>query len=117
MLRDLRLAARMLLQAKGWTAVVLVSLALGIGANTALFSAINGLLLRKLPVIDPDTLVRFRYAGPNEVRTDVLIYGSSAPDAQGREVGAHVLLSDVPAIRRRQPHACPTSLPVRRSAA
>ena len=39
----------MLLQAKGWTTVVVVSLALGIGANTALFSAINGLLLRKHP--------------------------------------------------------------------
>ena len=44
MLRDLRLAARMMLQAKGWTAVILVSLALGIGANTALFTAMNGLL-------------------------------------------------------------------------
>ena len=63
MLRDLRHGVRMLLQAKGWTAVVVVSLALGIGANTALFSAINGLLLKKLPVKDPDTLVRLRYAG------------------------------------------------------
>ena len=40
----------MLLQAKGWTAIVVVSLALGIGANTALFSAVNGMLLTKLPV-------------------------------------------------------------------
>jgi predicted permease len=86
MLRDLRLAARMLLQTRGWTAVVLVSLALGIGANTALFSAINGLLLKKLPVSDPDTLVRFRYAGPNQVRTDVLSYGFIAPDSRGRQV-------------------------------
>ena len=76
----------MLLQAKGWTAVVLTSLALGIGANTALFSAINGLLLKKLPVKDPDTLVRFRQVGANQVRTDVLIYGFSAPDARGRTV-------------------------------
>src|SRR5258705_2452712 len=86
MLRDLRLAVRMLLQAKGWTAVVLVSLALGIGANTALFSAINGLLLTKLPVRDPDALVRLRYAGPNQVRTDVQIYGYTAPDARGRQI-------------------------------
>src|SRR5947208_2388361 len=86
MLRDLRLAARMLLQAKGWTSVVVVSLALGIGANTALFSAINGLLIRKLPVRDPDTLVRFRYAGPNQMRTDVLVYGFTAPDGRGRQI-------------------------------
>ena len=86
MLKDFRLAARMLLRSRSWTAVVLVSLALGIGANTALFSAINGLLLRKLPVSDPDTLVRFRYAGPNEMRTDILIYGFTARDARGRQV-------------------------------
>jgi predicted permease len=86
MVRDLRLAARMLLREKGWTAVVVVSLTLGIGANTALFSAVNGLLLRKLPVRDPDTLVRLRYAGPNQVRTDVLIYGFTAPDDRGRQV-------------------------------
>ena len=50
----------MMLQSRGWTAVVLVSLALGIGANTALFSAMNGLLFRKVPVTDPDRLVRLR---------------------------------------------------------
>ena len=86
MLRDLRLAVRMLAHSKGWTAVVIASLALGIGANTALFSAINGLLLKKLPVRDPDALVRIRYAGPNEVRTDVLAYGFTAPDSRGRVV-------------------------------
>jgi len=76
----------MLLQAKGWTAVVLVCLALGIGANTALFSAIDGLLLRKLPVRDPDSLVKFRSAGPNQVRTDILSYGFTALDSQGRQI-------------------------------
>jgi predicted permease len=86
MLRDLRLAVRLMWQAKGWTAVILVSLALGIGANTALFSAMNGLLFRKLPVSDPDTLVRFGSAGPNQMRTDELVYGFMAPDARGRRV-------------------------------
>ena len=43
MLKDLRHGIRTLLRDKGWTAVVVLSLALGIGANTALFSAINGL--------------------------------------------------------------------------
>ena len=53
MLKDLRHSLRMLSNAKGWTAVVVLSLALGIGANTALFSAVNGLLLTSLPVKDP----------------------------------------------------------------
>jgi predicted permease len=86
MLNDLRIATRILLQAKGWTSVVVLSLALGIGANTALFSAINGLLLKKLPVSDPDGLVRLRYAGPNQVRSDIQIYGYTAPDARGRQI-------------------------------
>src|SRR5258707_6079383 len=78
MLKDLRHGVRTLLQAKGWTAVVVVSLALGIGANTALFSAINGLYLRKLPVRDPDTLVRLKWAGRNDMATNSSDYGSSA---------------------------------------
>src|SRR5262245_57048045 len=80
MFRDLRLAARMLLQAKGWTAVVVVSLALGIGANTALFSAINGLMLRTIPVKDPWTLVRLRSAGRNQMATSTSDYGFTAKD-------------------------------------
>jgi hypothetical protein len=88
MSNDLRLAARLLWRAKTWTVVVVASLALGIGANTALFSAVNGLLIRKLVVADPDTLVRFRHAGPNQMRTDVLVYGYAAPDARGRSVEA-----------------------------
>jgi predicted permease len=75
MLKDLRHAIRMLAGAKGWTAVIVLSLALGIGANTALFSLVNGLLLTKLPVKDPDTLVRFRYVGRNDAVTDSSDYG------------------------------------------
>ena len=78
MLRDLRHGVRTLLKAKGWTAVVVLSLALGIGANTALFSAINGLYLRKLPVKDPDTLVRLRWSGRNDMATSSSDYGSGA---------------------------------------
>jgi predicted permease len=85
MLKDLRHSLRMLLRAKGWTAVVLISLALGIGANTALFSAINGLLLKKLPVSEPDSLVRLRFAGRNEMATNSSDYGLSRPDASGQQ--------------------------------
>lgn len=53
MFKDLRLAVRGLWRAKGWTAVVIVSLALGIGANTAIFTGVNALLLTTIPVEDP----------------------------------------------------------------
>jgi predicted permease len=75
MLKDLRYGARMLLHAKGWTAVVVVSLALGIGANTAIFSALNGMLLTRIPVRDPDTLVRLRFHGRNQMATNSSDYG------------------------------------------
>ena len=75
MLNDLKYAARLLLKSKGWTAIVVLSLALGIGANTALFSAVNGLALRTVPVEDPSSLVRFRHIGPNEMSTSSSEYG------------------------------------------
>src|SRR5882672_7703087 len=86
MLKDLRHAARMLLQAKGWTTVVVLSLALGIGANTALFSAINGLLLKTVPVRDPDTLVRLRWSGKNDMVTSSSDYGYTGTDENGRNI-------------------------------
>ena len=64
MFKDLRHAVRMLLHAKGWTAVVIVSLALGIGANMAIFSGVNALLLTQIPVEDPATLVRSALGRP-----------------------------------------------------
>ena len=77
MWKDLRHGVRSLLRDKGWTTVVVVSLALGIGANAALFSAINGLYLRKLPVRDPDALVRLKWVGRNDMATNSSDYGSS----------------------------------------
>src|SRR4029077_20990822 len=66
------------------TAVVVLSLALGIGANTALFSAVNGMLLTKVPVADPGSLVRLRYAGRNDMVTSSSDYGfmNKTPDGQ-----------------------------------
>jgi hypothetical protein len=75
MIRDLRHAGRLLLRSKGWTLVVVLSLALGIGANTAIFTAINGLLLRSIPVDHPETLVRFRYNGENDMGNNFSSYG------------------------------------------
>jgi predicted permease len=84
--RDLRHALRVLVHDKGWTIVVVLSLALGIGANTALFSAINGLLLTRIPVKDPDTLVRFRWAGRNDMVTSSSDYGFVTRTADGQPV-------------------------------
>src|SRR5262244_1648751 len=64
MFQDLRFGVRMLLKHKGFTMVAVLSLALGIGANTALFSVVDAVLLKTLPVAEPERLVVFAwYAG------------------------------------------------------
>src|SRR5215467_4549856 len=88
MLNDIRLSVRVLLQAKSWSLIVIFSLALGIGANAALFRAVNGILIRKIPVADPDGLVRFLWAGKNDMVTDQNDYGFSRKTTNGLETRA-----------------------------
>ena len=64
MFADLKLAGRLLRRNPGFTATVVAALALAIGANTAIFSVVNAVLLRPLPYPDPDRLVQLRGSTP-----------------------------------------------------
>src|ERR1041384_5104718 len=75
--RDIRYGIRMLTKRPGFTAVAIIALALGIGANTAVFSVINAVLLRPLPFANPDRLVNVWTTRPQRGINKMV---SSCPD-------------------------------------
>src|SRR5437868_207332 len=65
-MNDLKFAFRQLLKNRGFTAVAVITLALGIGTNTAIFSVVNAVLLRPLPFREPERLVTLWERNPKQ---------------------------------------------------
>src|SRR3979409_1052892 len=83
MFQDLRYGFRMLINNQGFTIVAVLSLALGIGANTALFSVVDAVLLKTLPVTEPERLVLFEWQAGVSFRANGFSGTSSVPGPPG----------------------------------
>src|SRR3954447_6554521 len=84
LIRDIRFALRALLRVKGLAAAVVVTLALGIGANAAIFSVVRGVLLRPLVNRDEDRLVYIRQTAPGTGTANMTFSVPEVADLQSR---------------------------------
>jgi putative ABC transport system permease protein len=98
LVQDVRYAFRSYVKAPAFAAIVLTTLALGIGASTAIFSIVNGILIRPLPLPDPDRLV---YATEIQTSTNGGTISTAVPNYLDWRARAHLL--DVVALTRDEP--------------
>lgn len=90
---DVRHAVRQALRNPGLTAIVIFSLAIGIGANSAIFSLVHAMMLRELPVPEPDSLLALQYAEPGDEWHPLLEHihnGRGSRDTSGRPVSLSI---------------------------
>src|SRR5947207_6293101 len=106
MFRDLRYGFRMLLKHKGFTIVAVLSLALGIGANTALFSVVDAVLLKTLPVKEPNRLVLFEWQAGRPFRTNGMrgtFIGGGPPGTRGASMFRYDIFERLQKARAEAP--------------
>lgn len=82
MIADLRFAFRQLIRSRGLTAIAIIALALGIGANTAMFSVVNAILIRPLSFPQSDRLLMIWQTNPEVARMGFPLAPTSVPDFQ-----------------------------------
>jgi predicted permease len=94
LIQDVRYAWRMMLKSPGFTLIVIMTMALGVGANTAVFSVVKSVLLNPLPYPDSDRLVQITFNQPGAGLKDVRFSGPELQDIQA----AHDIFDAVSAV-------------------